>query len=143
MKTSHPKPSAPSWILIDADGQSLGRIAARIAHILRGKHKASFVPNQVCGDHIVVINADKLKFTQRKLLQKRYYKHSGYLGHLKSRTLGQMMEEKPVEVIELAVKRMLPANRLRPQMLKQLHVFAGAEHTYQAQKPEPLTITSN
>lgn len=140
MRTSTIKPEAPAWHIVDAQGQSLGRLAAQVATVLRGKHKPTFSPHQLCGDQVVIINASKLSFPQRKLLQKQYYRHSGYIGHLKSRSLAQMMESKPEEVVRLAVKRMLPKNRLREQMLKRLHVFASAEHTHEAQQPAPLTV---
>ncbi len=141
MKTSTVKPSAPQWVLVDASGQTLGRIATQIAHMLRGKHRPSFSPHQLCGDCVVVINAAELSFEPRKLSQKTYVKHSGYLGHLKSTSLATMMEKKPEEVIRLAVKGMLPANRLRPSMLKRLHIFKGSEHTHTAQQPTPLTVS--
>lgn len=141
MKTSIVPVQAPLWVLVDAEGQSLGRMSARIAHVLRGKHRPSFAPHQLCGDHVVVINAAKLAIPQRKLLQKTYRKHTGYVGHVKSRTLKQMMDESPEQVIEIAVRRMLPANRLRPQMLKRLHIFTNAEHTHAAQQPTPLSLS--
>lgn len=141
MKTSIVPVQAPLWVLVDAEGQSLGRMSARIAHVLRGKHRPSFAPHQLCGDHVVVINAAKLAIPQRKLLQKTYRKHTGYVGHVKSRTLKQMMDESPEQVIEIAVRRMLPANRLRPQMLKRLHIFSSAEHTHAAQQPTPLSLS--
>jgi len=140
MRTSTIPAPAPLWVLVDADGQSLGRISARIAHILRGKHRPSFSPHQLCGDHVVVINAGKLNLPQKKLMQKTYKRHTGYMGHLRSKTLGTMMEEGPEKVIQLAVKGMLPANRLRPQMLKRLHVSADENHQYQAQQPTPLSL---
>lgn len=142
MKTSTVKPAAPKWILVDAEGQNLGRLATQVATMLRGKNKPSFSPHQVCGDHVVVINAEKLAIHPVKLRRKTYKKHSGYLGHLKTTTLDDMMEKKPEEVIERAVKGMIPANRLRPQMLKMLHVYKGSEHAHTAQKPEPLPLHS-
>lgn len=142
MKTSVLKPQAPSWTIVDADGKSLGRIAADIAHVLRGKHNPSFSPHQIYGDHVIVINASKIAIPQKKLMQKTYVKHSGYIGHLRTRTLKQMMEKSPEDVITIAVKGMLPSNRLRPQMLKNLHVFAGAEHPHSAQQPTSLSLSS-
>lgn len=142
MKTTTVTPEAPAWLVIDAEGQSLGRMAAEIAHVLRGKHKPSFSPHQLCGDHVIVINASKLAFTQKKLLQKMYYSHSGYLGHLKATPLDEMMQKHPERVVEKAVKRMLPKNRLRADILKRLHIFAGAEHTHAAQKPTPLSLNA-
>lgn len=139
MKTSTVKPAAPQWILVDAEEQTLGRIATKIATMLRGKNKATFSPHQICGDCVVVINAEKLSFTARKMAQKQYRRHSGYIGHLKTTNLGTMMEKKPEEVIKLAVKGMLPANRLRPELLKRLHIYKGSEHPHTAQKPVPLS----
>ena len=138
MKTSTIPVSAPNWYTVDAEGKTAGRLAADIAHVLRGKHKPTFAPHQLCGDHVVVLHASKMKFPFRKLLQKEYVRHSGYLGHIRSTRLDKMMEERPTEVIELAVKGMLPKNRLRDQMLKRLHVFTDDQHTYAAQKPAPL-----
>ncbi len=141
MKTTTVPVTAPAWHLVDADGQTIGRLAAKIAHVLRGKHKPTFSPHQLCGDHIVLVNVEKLAVTPAKAMKKLYRDHTGYPGHLKTRTLGKVMKEDPAEAIERAVKGMLPANRLRPQMLKRLHVFQGAEHTYAAQKPAPLTLS--
>lgn len=141
MKTSTVPTPAPAWILVDAEGKSPGRIAARIAHVLRGKHRPSFSPHQLCGDHVVVINAGKLAITQAKLMQKTYKKHSKYMGHVRTKSLASLMEKSPETVVHITVEGMLPPNRLRPQMLKRLHVFAGAEHTYGAQQPVPLTIS--
>ncbi len=140
MKTSTTPASAPVWYVIDADGQTLGRVATKIAHVLRGKHKPAFSPHQLCGDTVIVINAGKLSFSQRKLLQKEYVSHTGYFGHVKSVRLAHMLEKHPERVIELAVKGMLSKNRLRAQMLKRLHVFAGADHQHAAQKPVPLSL---
>lgn len=138
MKTSSPKPAEPKWVLIDAKGQNLGRMATRIATILRGKHRASFSPHQLCGDHVVVINATELEFHPTKHRRKIYVKHTGYLGHLKSWSLQEMIDKRPTDMVTIAVKGMLPKNRLANQMMKRLHVFAGAEHTHEAQKPVPL-----
>lgn len=140
MKTSSPKPAEPKWILIDAKGQNLGRMATRIATILRGKHRASYSPHQLCGDHVVVINAKELEFHPTKHRRKVYVKHTGYLGHLKMWSLQQMIDKRPTDMITIAVKGMLPKNRLARQMMKRLHVFAGAEHQHEAQKPELLTL---
>ncbi|MAE68310.1 MAG: 50S ribosomal protein L13 [Candidatus Peribacteraceae bacterium] len=139
MKTTHLKPADPQWILVDAEGQNLGRLSTKIATILRGKHRASFSPHQLCGDHVIVINAEKLFFHPTKHRRKIYVKHTGYLGHLKTWSLKEMIEKKPTEMIEKAVKGMLPKNRLSKQMLKRLHVYAGPEHQHEAQKPQPLT----
>ena len=140
MKTSTIPAPAPQWVLMDADGQSLGRLAAAAATRLRGKHRVTFSPHQLCGDHVVVVNARKLALHPTKLHRKTYYKHKGMLGHLSKETLGEKMERNPTEVIQLAVERMLPPNRLRKQMLKRLHVFAEAQHDYEAQKPLSVTL---
>ena len=141
MKTSTIPPSAPAWVLIDAENQNIGRLSTQIATILRGKNKVEFSPHQMHGDHVVVINAEKLAVNEVKKRRKTYFWHTGTLGNLKSESLGHRMERNPVAVIEGAVKGMLPKNRLRKQMLKRLHVFAGSEHDHEAQKPEPLTTT--
>ncbi|MFA7682380.1 MAG: 50S ribosomal protein L13 [Candidatus Peribacteraceae bacterium] len=141
MKTSTIPPAAPEWHIVDAEGQSPGRLSADIATVLRGKHRPSFSPHQMCGDHVIVINAEKIKLQSTQLYRKVYYKHTGYLGHLKTTTLGKMMEKNPCSVLERAVKGMLPKNRLRIEMLKRLHVVPGAEHPHEAQKPTPLSFT--
>jgi len=141
MKTSTPPESAPTWYLVDADGQVLGRLAAQIAHVLRGKHKPSFSPHQLCGDEIVVVNASKLAFESRKLSQKEYISHTGYIGHLKAEKLKDVLAKHPERVIEHAVKGMLPKNRLRVRMLKRLHVFTDSEHSHAAQKPASLPLS--
>lgn len=138
MKTTTVPAPAPKWVLLDAEGQNLGRLASKAAMILRGKHRVTFSPHQLCGDHIVIINAAKLHFPPKKLTRQKYVKHTGYLGHIRTRTLGQMMEDKPTRVLELAIKGMLSNTRLRPGMLKRLHVFADAEHTFAPQKPALL-----
>jgi large subunit ribosomal protein L13 len=140
MKTSTIPVSAPKWHVIDAEGQAIGRIAARAAHVLRGKHRVTFSAHQLCGDHVVVINISKMAINPSKLLQKEYFSHSGYMGHTKSVPLQRMLETHPDRVIMKAVQGMLPKNRLRAQMLKRVHVFTGSEHTHEAQKPTPLTV---
>ena len=140
MKTSTPPAPAPQWVLFDADGQSLGRLAAATATRLRGKHRATFSAHQLCGDHVIVINASKLEFHPTKLHRKTYAKHKGKMGHLRVETLKEKMERDPTEVIHLAVERMLPPNRLRKQMLKRLHIFAEAQHGHEAQKPLSVTL---
>ncbi len=139
MKTSVLPVPAPIWYIVDAEGQTIGNVATNVAHVLRGKHKPSFSPHQLCGDHVIVVNIDKLSISPAKSKGKLYYHHTGYLGHMQVRTLEKMME-KPEKVIELAVKGMLPQNRLRPKMLKRMHVYTGTEHKYAAQKPVPLTL---
>lgn len=128
------------WFVVDAAGKTLGRLASEIAKILRGKHKPYYTPHLDCGDYVVVINAEKVKVTGKKLTDKIYYRHSGYMGGLKEIPLGKMLAEHPERVIELAVKRMLPQNRLGRKMLKKLKVYAGENHPHQAQKPKRLEI---
>ncbi len=142
MKTYRVKPEEVQrkWYVVDADGKVLGRLASEIAKLLRGKHKPYYQPDVDCGDFIVVVNAEKIRVTGRKLDQKIYYRHSNYPGGLKERSLRWMLENKPEEVIRLAVKRMLPKNRLGHRMLKRLKVYRRAEHPHSAQKPEPLEI---
>lgn len=140
MKTSTVKPQAPRWLLVDAEGQVLGRLAARVALLLRGKHKPTFSPHQACGDHVVIINAEKLSFMPAKFRRKTYHTHSGYLGHLRAIPLRKMFEEQPAKLVEKSIRTMLPNNRLRPVILKRLHVFAGAKHTFEAQKPAPTSL---
>ena len=141
MKTSTVPVSAPAWYLIDAEGQNLGRMAAKVARVLRGKEKATFSRHQLCGDHVVIINADKMAFHPTKLYRKTYTKHTGYLGHISTQSLEKMLEKDPSAVIKKAVHGMLPGNRLRPQMLKRLHIVTGTEHAHEAQKPQPITIS--
>ena len=129
-----------NWYVVDAGGQVLGRLATQIAIRLRGKHKPIFTPHLDTGDFIIVINADKIRLTGKKLDQKMYYRHSGYLGNLKEITARKMLEKKPEMVIQLAVKRMLPKNRLARKQLKKLKIYAGPRHPHQAQVPEPLQV---
>ena len=128
------------WYVVDADGCTLGRLASGVASVLRGKNKPQFTPHVDTGDYVIVINAEKIKVTGKKLDQKIYYSHSDYVGGMKETTLREMMNKKPEKVIELAVKGMLPKGPLGRQMIKKLHVYAGAEHGHEAQKPEVLTF---
>ncbi len=128
------------WYVIDAEGKSLGRVATLAATYLRGKHKPTYTPHIDCGDNIIIINAEKVNLTGNKLDNKMYYNHSQYLGGLRERTARTMREEYPTEMIERAVKGMLPHNRLGRQMYKKLFVYAGNEHKHQAQKPEMLEV---
>ncbi|HIC94293.1 MAG TPA: 50S ribosomal protein L13 [Anaerolineae bacterium] len=128
------------WYLIDAEGKTLGRLASEIAKILRGKHKPIYSPHLDCGDYVIVINAEKIRVTGRKLDQKIYYRHSGYPGGLKSITLREQLAKHPERVIKAAVKGMLPKNRLGRKMLKKLKVYAGASHPHQAQQPKVLEL---
>ena len=128
------------WYVIDAEGKPLGRVASLAATYLRGKHKPTYTPHIDCGDNIIIINAEKVNLTGNKLDKKMYYNHSQYLGGLRERTARTMREEYPVEMVERAVKGMLPHNRLGRQMYKKLFVYAGNEHKQMAQKPEVLEV---
>jgi large subunit ribosomal protein L13 len=128
------------WYVIDAEDEVLGRVASKAAHILRGKHKATYTPHLDCGDYIIIVNADKVALTGNKLEDKKYYNHSMYHGGLRVRTAKTMREQYPVEMVERAVKGMLPHNRLGRAMAKKLFVYAGAEHPHTAQKPEKLEV---
>ena len=128
------------WYVIDAEGKSLGRVASLAATYLRGKHKPSYTPHIDCGDNIIIINADKVNLTGNKLENKMYYNHSMYVGGLRERTAKVMREQYPVEMMERAVKGMLPHNRLGRAMAKKLFVYAGNEHKQMAQKPEVLEV---
>ena len=142
MKTymANPDKIERKWYVVDAEGQTLGRLAAEVAKVLRGKNKPEFTPHIDTGDNVIVINAEKIKVTGKKLDQKVYYHHSDYVGGMKETTLREMMAKKPEQVIELAVKGMLPKGPLGRTMIKKLHVYAGAEPAHQAQKPEVLTF---
>lgn len=128
------------WYVIDATDVPLGRIASKAAHILRGKHKATYTPHIDCGDYIIIINAEKAKLTGNKLDKKIYYNHSQYPGGLRERTARTMQEKYPVEMVERAVKGMLPKNRLGRSMYRKLFVYSGSEHKHSAQKPEVMEV---
>lgn len=128
------------WYVVDADGQTLGRLASEVAKVLRGKNKPIYTPHIDTGDYVIVVNADKIHVTGKKLDQKVYYHHSDYVGGMKEATLREMLAKKPEKVIELAVKGMLPKGPLGRAMLDKLHVYAGPEHKHEAQKPEVLTF---
>ena len=128
------------WYVVDADGQTLGRLASEVAKVLRGKNKPVFTPHVDTGDYVIIVNADKIKVTGKKMDQKVYYNHSEYVGGMKETTLKEMMAKKPERVLELAVKGMLPKGPLGRTMIKKLHVYAGPEHNHAAQKPEVLTF---
>lgn len=142
MKTFMASPATieRKWYVVDAEGKTLGRLASEIAKVLRGKHKPIYTPHMDTGDYVIVINAEKVKVTGKKLDQKIYYHHSGYVGGMKETTLKKMLADKPERVIELAVKGMLPKGPLGRQMYKKLFVYAGPEHKHEAQKPEVLTF---
>jgi large subunit ribosomal protein L13 len=128
------------WYVVDADGRTLGRLATRIADTLRGKLKPEYTPHCDVGDFVVVVNAEKIHVTGKKREQKLYWRHSGYPGGIRSRSLGDQLERRPEEVIRRAVKGMLPRNRLARQQLRKLKVYAGPEHPHQAQQPKPLEL---
>src|ERR1700739_2594709 len=130
------------WLIVDATGQTLGRLATQIADALRGKRKPTYTPHNDTGDFAVVVNAEKISVTGNKLAKKLYYRHSGYPGGLKSRTLAEMLERRPEEVIRIAVKGMLPRNRLARKQLTKLKIYAGPDHPNAAQQPQPMEISS-
>lgn len=142
MKTFIAKPSniERNWLVVDARDQRLGRLATRIADSLRGKTKTTYTPNIDTGDFVVVVNAERIAVTGKKMEDKIYYRHTGYPGGLKQRTLAEMMAKKPEEVLRLAVKGMLPKNRLGRAQLKKLKIYTGAEHPHAAQKPEEMQL---
>jgi large subunit ribosomal protein L13 len=131
-----------NWLVVDATGLTLGRLATQIADALRGKRKPEYTPHVDTGDFVVVVNAEKISVTGDKRAQKRYYRHSGYPGGLRSRTLEEMLERRPEEVIRIAVKGMMPRNRLARKQLTKLKVYAGPEHPHVAQQPTPMEIAS-
>src|SRR4051794_9305995 len=144
MKTyvATPQDRERNWVLVDANGQNLGRLSTQIADLLRGKRKPTYTPHCDVGDFVVVVNAEKIAVTGNKRTEKMYYRHSGYPGGLKSRSLNDMLERRREEVPRLAVKGMLPRNRLARKQLTKLKIYAGPEHPHAAQKPEPLEITT-
>jgi large subunit ribosomal protein L13 len=131
-----------NWLVVDATGQTLGRLATQIADTLRGKRKPTYTPHVDTGDFVVVVNAEKISVTGNKRAAKMYYRHSGYPGGLRTRTLNDMLERRPEEVLRLAVKGMLPRNRLARKQLTKLKIYAGPEHPHQAQKPQPMELDS-
>ena len=131
-----------NWMLIDAENEILGRLASKVAFILRGKHKPDFTPHVDCGDNVIVINAEKVKLTGKKLTDKKYISHSGYPGGQKIRTIGDVLNKKPIKVVEHAVKGMLPKNRLGSAIYRNLHVLTGPDHPYEAQKPNKINLNS-
>jgi len=144
MKTYSAKPGeiTREWYLVDAEGKTLGRLATQIADTLRGKRKPHFTPHVDTGDFVIVVNAEKIQVTGNKLDQKRYYRHSGYPGGLRSRTLREQLERRPTEVLRVAVKGMLPKNRLARQQITKLKIYAGPEHPHEAQNPKSLELDS-
>jgi large subunit ribosomal protein L13 len=142
MKTYSAKPGeiTREWYLVDAEGKTLGRLATQIADTLRGKRKPQYTPHVDTGDFVIVVNAEKIAVTGNKLDQKRYYRHSGYPGGLRSRTLREQLDRRPTEVLRVAVKGMLPKNRLARQQITKLKIYAGPEHPHDAQSPKPLNL---
>ncbi|MDH3841209.1 MAG: 50S ribosomal protein L13 [Chromatiales bacterium] len=142
MKTFSAKPETVrrDWYVVDASGKTLGRLATEIARRLRGKHKPEYTPHVDTGDYVIVVNAGDVKVTGRKLQDKMYYRHTGYIGNMKSTNLEKLLAEKPEKAIQYAVKGMMPKNPLGRAMFKKLRVFAGAEHPHEAQQPKPLEI---
>ena len=138
--TAKPQDIRREWHLVDATDKTLGRLATELAHRLRGKHKPTYTPHMDTGDHIVVVNAEKIKVTGKKLDDKFYHRHTGYIGNLKSISLGRLLETHPERAIQTAVKGMLPKNPLGRAMFKKLHVYAGPEHPHAAQQPAPLEL---
>lgn len=135
------KVSAPKeWVLIDATDLVVGRLASQVAKILRGKHKPSFTPNSDCGDNVIIINAEKVRFTGKKLTDKVYVRHTGYPGGQRFATPVDMLKRKPLFVVEKAVKGMLPKNRLGAELFRNMHVYAGAEHPHEAQQPKVINV---
>ena len=137
---AHPEKVRRDWFVVDASGKTLGRLATQLAFRLRGKHKPQYTPHVDTGDHIIVVNAEKVRVTGNKLQDKMYYHHTGYIGNLKSINLAKQLEKHPERVIQTAVKGMLPKNPLGRAMYKKLHVYAGPEHPHQAQQPTTLEI---
>ena len=141
-RTWNAKPGevARRWYVVDAEGQTLGRLATRVADTLRGKGKPEYTPHVDTGDFVVVVNAEKIRVTGNKLDQKRYYRHSGYPGGLRSRSLREQLERRPEEVLRMAVKGMLPKNRLARKQITKLKIYAGPQHPHEAQAPEQLKL---
>lgn len=126
------------WYVVDAEGQTLGRLASKVASVLRGKHKPIYTPHVDCGDYVIIVNADKIKLTGKKSFQKVYRWHTGYVGHLRERSYEEMMQKRPTRVVEMAIKGMLPHTSLGADMFRKLKVYAGPDHKHAAQKPEVL-----
>ena len=129
-----------NWYVVDAEGKTLGRVATQVAHVLRGKHKVTYTPYVDCGDYVIIVNADKVVLTGNKLDNKKYYNHSGFPGGLRERTAKEMINNYPEEMVERAVKGMLPKGRLGRQMYKKLFVYSGPDHKHEAQQPKTLEI---
>ncbi len=130
------------WFLLDAEGQVLGRLASKVANILRGKNKPCFTPHADCGDYVIIINADKIKLTGKKLTDKQYVRHTGYPGGQRMKSPQELLVKKPTAVVEMAIKGMLPRNRLGSALFRNLHVYAGNEHEHQAQQPKLINLNT-
>jgi large subunit ribosomal protein L13 len=130
------------WVVVDAEDQVLGRLASKVAKMIRGKHKVNFTPHVDCGDNVIVVNAEKIKLTGNKWDQKEYVRHTGYPGGQRFTGARMMMTKKPIAMVEIAVKGMLPKNRLGRALFKNLHVYAGSEHPHQAQQPKPINLNT-
>lgn len=139
MRTTISPTATPSWYIVDATGETLGRLSTRVAHVLAGKHKVTFSPHQLGADHVVIVNASKVALEGKKSEQKEYFSHSGYFGSLRRMPFALLFKRDPADIIERAVRGMLPRNRLRKQKMKFLHVFPEAEHPHAAQQPKPLS----
>ena len=130
------------WLLVDAEGQTLGRMASKIAVLIRGKHKTNFTPHADCGDYVIVVNAEKIVLTGSKMQNKTYIRHTGYPGGQRSLTAQELLDRRPIRLVEMAVKGMLPKNKLGNQLYTNLHVFEGSEHKHDAQKPEKIDLNT-
>jgi large subunit ribosomal protein L13 len=139
-KNANKASAEKNWVLVDAEGQILGRVASQIAKIIRGKHKPSYTPHVDCGDHVVVINAEKVKMTGKKFSDRVIFTHSGYNGGQRETTPNMMLRKHPERLIEYAVRGMLPKNRIGSELFRSLHVYVGAKHDHEAQKPQPITF---
>ena len=139
-RPAQPEHMIPTWHVIDAQGKVLGRLASRVAGILRGKHKPAFTPHLDLGDHVIIVNAEKLHLTGSRLQKKVYYHHTGFPGGIKSITAEQLLKKKPSDLLSKAIYGMLPKNKLRKQLAGKLRIYAGPEHPHHAQKPQPLTV---
>ena len=139
-KNANKATAEKNWVLVDAEGQILGRVASQIAKIIRGKHKPSYTPHVDCGDHVVVINAEKVKMTGKKFSDRVIFTHSGYNGGQRETTPNMMLRKHPERLIEYAVRGMLPKNRIGSELFRSLHVYVGAQHDHEAQKPQPITF---
>lgn len=139
-KSANKKTVSKEWLLVDAEGQTLGRLASKVANILRGKYKTNFTPHVDCGDNVVVINADKISLSGNKWDDKKYIRYTGYPGGQRSQSASDLMEKKPTAIVEKAIKGMLPKNRLGADLFRNLYVYAGQEHQQEAQKPKQINL---